>query len=115
MADDCLFCRLVLGEIPSDRVLETDDLIAFRDIAPQAPTHILIIPRDHIASLSDAGEDHRALLGSIQLAAVELARAEGIDEAGWRLVTNVGDEGGQSVHHLHYHLVGGRRLGWPPG
>ncbi len=115
MSDDCLFCRIVQGEIPSDRVLETDDLIAFRDIDPKAPTHVLVIPREHITSLSAAGEDHRDLLGSIQLAAAEVARREGVEAAGWRIVSNIGDEGGQSVGHLHYHVLGGRSLGWPPG
>lgn len=115
MSDDCLFCRIVRGEIPSDRVLETDDLIAFRDIDPKAPTHVLVIPRDHIDSVSAAEEDHRELLGSIQLAAAEVARREGIRDSGWRLVTNVGRDGGQSVEHLHYHVLGGRALRWPPG
>lgn len=115
MSDDCLFCRIVRGEIPSERVLETEDLVAFRDIAPRAPTHVLVIPREHITSVSAAGEDHRRLLGSIQLAAAEVARREGIEDSGWRLVTNVGIDGGQSVGHLHYHVLGGRSLGWPPG
>ena len=115
MSDDCLFCRIVRGEIPSDRVLETDELLAFRDIDPKAPTHVLVIPREHVTSLSSATEDHRELLGSIQLAAAEVARREGVDESGWRLVTNIGLEGGQSVSHLHYHVLGGRGLGWPPG
>ncbi len=115
MSDDCLFCRIVRGEIPSDPVLETDELLAFRDIDPKAPTHVLVIPRAHIDSLSAATPDHRALLGSIQLAAAEVARREGIQDRGWRLVTNVGRDGGQSVGHLHYHVLGGRALGWPPG
>lgn len=115
MSDDCLFCRIVRGEIPSDRVLETDDLIAFRDIDPKAPTHVLVIPREHIPSLSAAEEDHRDLLGSIQLAAAEVARREGVEADGWRVVSNIGDQGGQSVGHLHYHVLGGRNLGWPPG
>lgn len=115
MSEDCLFCRIVRGEIPSDRVLETDELIAFRDIDPKAPTHVLVIPREHIASLSAADEGRRDLLGRIQLAAADVARLEGVAESGWRLVTNVGDEGGQSVGHLHYHVLGGRSLGWPPG
>ncbi|HKK93857.1 MAG TPA: histidine triad nucleotide-binding protein [Longimicrobiales bacterium] len=115
MSDDCLFCRIVQGEIPSDRVLETDDLVAFRDIDPKAPTHVLVIPREHIASLSATREDHRGLLGSIQLAAAEVARREGVESDGWRIVSNIGDQGGQSVGHLHYHVLGGRQLGWPPG
>jgi len=115
MSDDCLFCRIVRDEVPADRVFETDELIAFRDIDPKAPTHVLVIPREHIASLSAAEGDHRALLGSIQLAAAEVARREGVEARGWRIVSNIGDEGGQSVAHLHYHVLGGRGLGWPPG
>lgn len=115
MSDTCLFCRIVRDEIPSDRVLETDDLIAFRDIDPKAPVHVLVIPRVHIASLSAAGKDDRDVLGRMLEAAAEVARREGIEESGWRLVTNIGEDGGQSVDHLHYHVLGGRALGWPPG
>jgi len=115
MSDACLFCRIVNGDIPSDRVLETGDVLAFRDVDPKAPTHVLVIPREHIDSLSAAEEDHRTLLGSIQQAAAEVARLEGIEASGWRLVTNIGADGGQSVGHLHYHVLGGRSLGWPPG
>ncbi len=115
MADGCIFCRIVAGEIPADIVLETDEVIAFRDLNPQAPTHVLVIPREHIVSLDEVGEDHGPLLGSIQVAAARVARAEGLDASGWRLVTNVGAGGGQSVFHLHAHVLGGRDFTWPPG
>ncbi|MDT8370112.1 MAG: histidine triad nucleotide-binding protein [Longimicrobiales bacterium] len=115
MSDACLFCRIARDEIPSERVLETDELIVFRDIDPKAPVHLLVIPRRHIASLSTTTDEDRALLGALQEAAVEVARREGIERSGWRLVTNIGEDGGQSVGHLHYHVLGGRALGWPPG
>lgn len=111
---DCLFCRIVEGEIPSDRVLEEDDLLAFRDIDPKAPTHVLVIPKRHLASVESAGGDDAGLLGRLLLAAARVARDEGLD-GGWRVVSNVGDDGGQSVSHLHLHVLGGRPLRWPPG
>lgn len=111
----CLFCRIVAGEIPSTRVAETDDVIAFRDINPRAPTHILVVPRAHIASAVDLSTADGALLGAIFGTAAELARSEGIAEGGYRLVTNVGRWGGQTVDHLHFHLMGGRAFSWPPG
>lgn len=111
----CLFCRIVAGEIPSDRVAETDDVIAFRDINPRAPTHILVVPRVHIPSAADLSAADGALLGSIFGTAADLARSEGIAEGGYRIVTNVGRWGGQSVDHLHFHLMGGRAFSWPPG
>jgi histidine triad (HIT) family protein len=95
--------------------MEGDDWFAIRDINPQAPTHILVIPREHIASLDHLEADHAGLVGRLHLAAAELARREGISESGWRLVTNVGADAGQTVGHLHLHLLGGRALGWPPG
>ena len=112
---DCIFCRIVAGEIPSNRVTEDDTIIAFRDIAPRAPTHILIVPRDHIASADKLTEAHAGLLGRIFATAAEVARSEGIAEAGYRIVTNIGEWGGQSVDHLHFHLMGGRAFSWPPG
>jgi histidine triad (HIT) family protein len=112
---DCLFCKLASGDIPADFVYESDDILAFRDIAPQAPVHILLIPRRHIASIDAAGEDDGALIGSLLLAAAEIAREVGVSEGGYRTVLNTGDDGGQTVHHLHLHLLGGRRLTWPPG
>jgi histidine triad (HIT) family protein len=112
---DCLFCRIVAGEIPSTRVAEDDLAIAIRDIAPRAPTHVLVMPRDHIASAADLTDQHAALVGRIFAMAAELARSEGIAEGGYRIVTNVGAWGGQTVDHLHFHLMGGRAFTWPPG
>jgi len=111
----CLFCRIVAGELPSDRVHEDASIVAIRDIAPRAPTHILLLTRDHIASAAALGDADGALLGRIFAVATEIARTEGIAERGYRIVTNVGEWGGQSVDHLHFHLLGGRALGWPPG
>jgi histidine triad (HIT) family protein len=115
MATDCLFCRIVAGEIPSATVHEDDQIIAIRDIAPRAPTHILLIPRRHIASALDLTEADGPLVGHIFATAADLARSEGIADAGYRLVSNVGRWGGQSVDHLHVHLMGGRAFEWPPG
>ena len=114
-SSDCLFCRIAAGEIPATIVHEDDRLVAFRDIGPQAPVHILVIPREHVASLDAARDDHGDLLGALLLTARDLARAEGIADGGYRTVINVGDDGGQSVHHIHLHLLGGRSLAWPPG
>ena len=112
---DCLFCRIASGEIPADLVLETPDVLAFRDINPQAPTHILIIPRAHIASVSELEEDQARVMGKLFLAARELAREEGIQDGGFRMVVNAGADAGQTVFHVHMHLLGGREMGWPPG
>lgn len=112
---DCLFCKIASGEIPADVVYRDDDLVAFRDINPQAPTHILIIPTRHIARVSDATADDLELLGSMVLRAAEIARGEGIEDGGYRLVLNNGAGAGQSVWHVHMHVLGGRRMGWPPG
>ena len=109
---NCLFCRIIEGEIPSNKVYEDDKVLAFRDIAPQAPTHILIIPKEHFDSVLDADPETVAYMVGI---AKKLAVDEGIDEAGFRLVINTGEEGGQSVKHLHLHLIGGRSMQWPPG
>ena len=111
----CLFCRIVADEIPSTRVFEDDLLIAFRDIAPRAPTHVLLVPRDHIASAAKLTEDDANLLGRIFATAADIARSEGIADGGYRIVTNIGEWGGQSVDHLHFHLMGGRPFSWPPG
>lgn len=116
MSDDaCLFCRIVDGEIPADVVHETERVLAFRDIDPKAPTHVLVIPRKHLPSLGDAEDGDGALLGELMLVARDVARSEGIADSGFRAVTNVGDEGGQEIQHLHVHVLGGRQLGWPPG
>ena len=112
---DCIFCKIAAGDIPAELVYENDDVVAFRDITPQAPTHILVIPRRHISTLLDTTPETSLLLGRMQQAAVEIARSEGLAERGFRLVTNCLEEAGQSVFHLHLHLLGGRRLGWPPG
>ena len=112
---DCLFCRIIAGEIPATFVHQDDLVIAIRDIAPRAPTHILLIPRVHIASALDVRQDDAALLGRLFTVAADIARDEGIAEAGYRLVANVGRWGGQSVDHLHLHLMGGRPFTWPPG
>ena len=111
----CLFCRIVADEIPSTRVFEDDLVIAFRDIAPRAPTHILLIPRRHIASAADLVEADGPLLGRLFGTAADVARSEGIADGGYRLVSNVGRWGGQTVDHLHFHLMGGRSFDWPPG
>ena len=115
MSPDCLFCRLAAGEIPSTQLHADDDVIAFVDIAPRAPVHVLVIPRRHIASASDLTADDGPLLGRIFAVAADIARQRGIDERGYRIVTNVGEDGGQSVEHLHFHVMGGRRMQWPPG
>ncbi len=114
-AADCLFCGIVAGDIPSTRVHEDDTVIAIRDIAPRAPTHILLLPRRHIASALDLTDADAPLVGRLFAAAADIARSEGIAEAGYRLVSNVGRWGGQSVDHLHIHLMGGRAFDWPPG
>ena len=112
---NCLFCKIVAGDVPSTKVHEDDEIVAFRDIAPRAPTHILVIPREHIASAAELTEGHGPLLGKLFGTIAELARREGIADAGYRLVANVGRWGGQSVDHLHVHLLGGRAFEWPPG
>jgi histidine triad (HIT) family protein len=114
MAADCLFCRIVAHEIPSEVVHEDDAVVAFRDINPKAPTHVLVIPRQHIASAADLTVGDAELLGRLFAVVADLADREGLSR-GWRVVTNVGDDGGQSVGHLHLHLLGGRRMSWPPG
>jgi histidine triad (HIT) family protein len=111
----CLFCKIAAREIPADIVRESDRLVAFRDTNPQAPTHILIIPKEHVRSIAEIEERHGDMLADVAQAATQLAHAEGIHESGWRLVTTVGPGAGQSVFHLHFHLLGGRPMAWPPG
>ena len=111
---DCLFCKIVAGEIPSDLVYEDDDVVAFRDIAPRAPTHVLVVPRRHIADVHALGETDGPLLSALFGAVRRIADDAGL-ERGYRVVTNVGPESGQSVFHLHLHLLGGRPMSWPPG
>ena len=107
---DCVFCRIVAGEIPADIVYQDKALLAFRDINPQAPTHILIVPKSHIASLADITAKHQALMGRIILLARDLAETEGISDRGYRLSVSTGADGGQLVPHVHFHLLGGRKL-----
>jgi histidine triad (HIT) family protein len=115
MDSSCLFCRIAAREIPADIVRESERVVAFRDVNPQAPTHILLIPKEHVTSVAELGENHAGVLSDIMQAAAQLARADGIADSGWRLVTNVGADAGQTVFHLHFHLLGGRSMGWPPG
>jgi len=110
-----IFGKIARGEIPTEKVFEDDLVVAFRDIAPQAPVHLLVIPRKPLVSVADAGEGDVTLLGRLLLVAARVAREAGLEERGYRLVTNVGEEGGQSVAHLHVHVLGGRPMGWPPG
>lgn len=109
---DCLFCRIVRGEIPAKLVAQNDDAIAFRDIDPRAPVHVLVVPREHVASMTDADS---ATLGAVLALAADVARREGVTESGYRVVINTGEHAGQTVHHLHAHLLGGRDMAWPPG
>ncbi len=112
---ECLFCKLISGDIPADIVYQDDEVFAFRDISPQAPTHILVIPKQHIATINDADESHQALLGKLVLTAQTLAKEQGLADAGYRLVMNCNQDGGQMVYHIHLHLLAGRALSWPPG
>jgi histidine triad (HIT) family protein len=111
----CVFCRIVSGELPSTIVLQDDRLVAIRDIAPRAPTHVLIVTREHIPSADDLTRDDGPILADVFATAADLARSEGIADRGYRVVTNVGEWGGQTVDHLHFHLMGGRSFSWPPG
>ena len=116
MADtDCVFCKIAAGEIPSDPVYSDDQFYAFRDINPGAPTHVLIIPREHIPRIVDAETEHQTLLGGMLLRANKIAVQEGLTENGFRYVLNCGEWGGQTVYHIHLHILGGRALAWPPG
>ena len=110
-----IFAKIISGEIPSEKLYEDEHVVAFRDIHPQAPVHVLVVPRKPLVSVADAGEEDAELLGRLLLAAAKVARSLGLEEDGYRLVTNIGEGGGQSVFHLHVHLLGGRRMGWPPG
>lgn len=112
---DCLFCKMVSGEIRPDVVFESDQVLAFRDIRPQAQVHVLVIPKQHIATLDDFPDDNPTLAAALFDAVKRVARQEDIATAGYRTVINCRDDGGQEVYHLHIHLLGGRRFGWPPG
>jgi histidine triad (HIT) family protein len=112
---DCLFCKIGSGQIPVKVVLQDDEVLAFDDINPQAPVHVLVIPKRHVVDLNEAGAGDRALLASLLDAATQVAKKKGIAEAGYRVVANQGRDGGQTVFHLHLHVLGGRHMAWPPG
>ncbi|CAM2755296.1 histidine triad nucleotide-binding protein [Legionella worsleiensis] len=112
---NCLFCKIIQGEIPASIVFEDEEVLAFRDIKPQAPTHILIIPKRHIATINDTSAKDDKLLGRMVLIAKKLAHNEALNEVGYRLVFNINSGGGQEVYHIHLHLLGGRQMTWPPG
>jgi histidine triad (HIT) family protein len=112
---ECLFCKIIGGKIPAKMVMENAYAAAFRDINPQASTHILVIPKKHIESLNDISGEDSNTIGAIHLMIRDLAESEGIKDSGYRVVVNCGKDAGQAVNHLHYHLIGGRKLGWPPG
>lgn len=112
---DCLFCKIIGGEIPSTAVYSDETTYAFRDIDPQAPVHVLVVPRAHIARVSDATGEDEGMMGHLLFVAAEVARQEGISESGYRLVINCGEHGQQAVEHLHVHVIGGRQMSWPPG
>ena len=111
----CLFCKMVDGSVPTDKVFEDEDVLAFKDINPAAPNHVLIIPKKHIATLNDAGTEDQLLLGKMMLTARQLADELGVAEEGYRVAMNCNSQGGQSVYHIHLHLLGGRAMQWPPG
>jgi histidine triad (HIT) family protein len=115
MEQDCLFCRIVAGEIPSDIIYQDERSIAFRDINPQAPVHVLVVPREHMESLDEASQKDEAMLGHLLRVAARIANEQGLSESGYRTVVNTGAGVGQSVFHLHVHLLGGRPMSWPPG
>jgi histidine triad (HIT) family protein len=115
MSSDCLFCKILAGDIPADLVYESDTAVGFRDINPKAPTHVLVIPRKHIATINDIGPEDEEIVGSLYTAAREIAAAEGIADDGYRAVMNCNESAGQTVFHIHLHVLGGRALSWPPG
>lgn len=112
---DCIFCKIIAGEIPSERVYEDENIVAMRDINPQAPVHILLLPKEHITGIAELEKKHRDLMGDMLLAAAAVAEEAGLAADGYRLVVNCGEAGGQEVPHLHIHLLGGRQMQWPPG
>ena len=112
---DCIFCKIADGEIETDFVYEDDQVVAFRDLNPQAPTHVLVIPREHIATTNDLTAENADIVGRMTLAAKQIAEQDGIAERGYRTVLNCNPEAGQSVFHIHLHVLGGRPMGWPPG
>lgn len=112
---DCLFCKIIAGEIPSTKVYEDEAVLAFRDIEPQAPEHIIIIPKTHISSANEITEENGAVVGKIFAVVAKIAKELGFADKGYRIVNNCGEDGGQTVGHIHFHLLGGRNLQWPPG
>ena len=114
-SEDCLFCKILDAEIPADIIFESDEAIGFRDINPQAPTHVVIIPRKHIATINDLQAGDETVVGNLFAAAKQIAQQEGIADDGYRVAMNCNEAAGQTVFHLHLHLLGGRQLGWPPG
>jgi len=115
MDSDCLFCKIIAGDIPADKVYEDDNVYAFEDINPQAPTHILLCPRKHLSTILDMTEEDEPLIGAIHTAANSIAKQMGMQERGFRMILNCGAGAGQTVYHVHYHLLAGRPLQWPPG
>lgn len=112
---NCIFCNIAQGELPTTRLFEDSEIMAFHDINPQAPTHMLVIPKRHIATIDDTDSKDELLLGRMVLAAKKLAKQEGLSDHGYRLVFNVNSGGGQEVYHIHLHILGGRQMHWPPG
>lgn len=115
MTQECIFCKIVAGAIPANKVYDDDQVLAFHDISPQAPVHVLVIPKRHIESLGAVTDDDGPLLGHLLSAAARIARELGLAERGYRVVFNIGQDGGMAVYHLHAHILGGRRMAWPPG
>jgi histidine triad (HIT) family protein len=112
---NCIFCKIISGDISGDIIYQDDDVLAFRDLNPQAPTHFLLIPKKHIATINDLQTEDAALMGKLYLAAKRIAKDQGIEESGYRTVMNCNADGGQSVYHIHLHVLGGRNMSWPPG
>ena len=115
MEVDCIFCQIVAGKVPSEILYQDEEVIAFRDINPQAPVHVLLIPKEHYASLNDIPEEKKDLLGHLLLKARHVAQQKGVKENGYRIVLNTAKDSGQDVFHIHFHVLGGRRMNWPPG
>lgn len=113
--EECIFCKIIKGEIPSKKIYEDDKVLAFYDISPEAPVHFLVIPKEHIASANELTKENASVISHIFLIINKIVSELGISESGYRIVNNTGEEGGQTVHHMHFHVLGGRSLNWPPG
>ncbi|NMM61948.1 histidine triad nucleotide-binding protein [Clostridium sp. P21] len=113
--EECIFCKIIKGEIPCEKVYEDDIVLSFKDISPGAPAHILIIPKKHISSLNELTDEDSKIIGHVFVILKEIVKKLGIDKTGYRIVSNCGEDGGQSVSHIHFHVLGGRKLQWPPG